>query len=281
MTAPGGYEWWCFDAEDVENDRQIVAILFDGFVFHPGYLRRYFGYARNPTRIVPPRPSEFICAYFVVYHAGKIEHQFMTQYPAEQFDMRSDKRHVEIGPNRFTAGNARTELELFVAGTPWKLTGRGPRLQKHTAPMGRFTFTPRFADPPREREFFSRELAGAVHRWIIADPLCDVQGTIDIPGSSPIKFRGRGYHDHNFGTGPIGPGIKRWFRGRLLLDDRCIAFHFARPRDSKVQPEMHLIEIDSAGATKSISMSSASRLIGQRNPRHGCVIRRARGLRMS
>src|SRR5215203_1319421 len=96
VTAPGGYEWWYFDAEDVEQDRQIVAILFDGCVCHPGYLRKYFWYARRPTRVAPPLPNEYLCAYFAVYHAGKIEHQFMTQYPAEQFEARRDLRHVKM-----------------------------------------------------------------------------------------------------------------------------------------------------------------------------------------
>ena len=41
VTAPGGYEWWYFDAEDDRQDVQVVAILLEGFVFHPGYLREY------------------------------------------------------------------------------------------------------------------------------------------------------------------------------------------------------------------------------------------------
>src|SRR5688572_20695367 len=219
VTAPGGYEWWYFDAEDVERDRQIVAILFDGFVFHPEYLRRYFRYAKHPTHFAPPRPNEYICAYFVVYHAGRIEHQFLTQYPAEQFEARHDKRHVSLGPNEFTAGNALEKLKLAVVGTPWKLTGRGPQLQKEWALIAYLNFSSRFKHSPGEREFFSRTLVGAEHRWILANPLCDVEGEIVLPGLQKTPFRGRGYHDHNFGTGPIGPGIKQWVRGRVLLDD--------------------------------------------------------------
>src|SRR4249920_3011226 len=71
VTAPGGYEWWYFDAEDVANDRQIVGILLDGFVFHPKYLRAYAWYRRFPTRIAPPLPRWFRCAYFVVYERGR------------------------------------------------------------------------------------------------------------------------------------------------------------------------------------------------------------------
>ena len=49
VAAPGGYEWWHFDAEDVSGQIQITAIFFDGFVFHPGYLRRYASFLRRPT----------------------------------------------------------------------------------------------------------------------------------------------------------------------------------------------------------------------------------------
>ena len=85
VTAPGGYEWWYFDAEDTANDRQIVAIFFDGFVFHPKYLRAYARYRRWPTWIAPPLPRWFRCAYFVVYECGKIVSQFMRQYPRGGF----------------------------------------------------------------------------------------------------------------------------------------------------------------------------------------------------
>ena len=254
VTAPGGYEWWYFDAEDVEHDRQIVAMLFDGCPFHSGYLRKYFAYARNPTRVPPPRPSEYICAYFAVYHAGQIEHQFMTQYPADVFEGRLEKRHVTIGANRFAAGNALQRLELTMGGIDWKSVQRSRRLrkqmQKEISLWADLRFLPRFASAPAQHELFSREFAGSggAHRWIIANSLCDVEGDILMPGSGHIRFRGRGYHDHQFGTGPIGSGIKQWFRGRLLLNDRCITFQLVHPRDRRREAEMHLVEIDAGGA---------------------------------
>ena len=41
VRSPGGYEWWYFDTQDAAQELQIVAILFEGFAFHPGYLRSY------------------------------------------------------------------------------------------------------------------------------------------------------------------------------------------------------------------------------------------------
>jgi carotenoid 1,2-hydratase len=152
---------------------------------------------------------------------------------------------VQIGPNRLFAEE--DALKIWFGGTPWRLTGRGPRLLTDSQLAAQFTFRPQLVHAPGEREFFSRQLAGAEHRWIIANPLCDVEGEIRA-GNSVIPFHGRGYHDHNFGTGPIGPGIKHWFWGRVLLDDRCVTFHFARPRDWRMEPEVHLVEIDSTGA---------------------------------
>lgn len=231
VTAPGGYEWWYFDAEDVECDRRIVAALCDGFAFHPEYLRRYNAYARDPTRVAPPRSSQYICAHFAVYHVGKVEHQFLAQYPAEQFEARRDTRHVTIGPNRFSAGTTPQLLELFMAG----------RSSSQTALSARLEFAPRFDHTPNELELCPRSFTGATHRWIIANALCDVNGEIHVADSTMIPFRGRGYHDHHYGTRPIGSDIKQWFGGRLLLDDRCITFHLTCP-------QVQLIEIDSTGA---------------------------------
>src|SRR5438046_9734967 len=59
VTAPGGYDWWYFDAEDVANDRQIVAILLDGFGVHPGYLRAYARYRRWPACLAAQLPLWF------------------------------------------------------------------------------------------------------------------------------------------------------------------------------------------------------------------------------
>jgi carotenoid 1,2-hydratase len=243
VTSPGGYEWWYFDAEDAANDRQIVAMLGYGHPFDSEYMRQYARFARNPTRVTPPRPSECIFAHFAVYHAGRVERQFTRQYPAELFEVRQEKRHVVIGTNRFTAGNTLQQFELVMGGVPVMQAAHNPPLLETNELYGMLTFTPRFMHSPRERELFSRQLVDGDHRWIVADPVCDVQGDIvilDSPGRVP--FHGRGYHDHWFGTRPLGKRIHRSLRGRVLLDDRCVTFHHALAHDGAM--ETHLIEID-------------------------------------
>jgi carotenoid 1,2-hydratase len=248
VTSPGGYEWWYFDAEDPSSDTQVVAIFLQGFVFHPGYLRKYARYRRRPTRHTPPVANDFVCAYFVVYRNGRIAHQFMTQYPADSFAASRDVPGVTIGDNRFWIENNVRRIRL--SGTPWKLTFRGPLTLHGTTLSAEFSFKPLHDHPAGERAFFSRQLAGADHHWVIADPLCEVTGEVRTSTGEQIAFQGRGYHDHNYGTGPIGPGLKRWFWGRALLDGAAFTFQHAVPRDRLLAPQTHCIESTSTEQTE-------------------------------
>jgi carotenoid 1,2-hydratase len=243
VAAPGGYEWWYFDAEQQDSGLRIVIILFQGFVFHPGYLRQYAKFRRRPTKVAPPVPADFPCAYFVVYRGDKILAQFMTQHPKDSFAAAVDRADVTVGPNSLKSAGDGT-MSLSVTGVPWVLTGRGPQTLDGQTLSGKFEFRPRLVHPPMERTFFDRTWAGADHRWIVANPLCEVMGEIRF-GGEKLSFAGRGYHDHNFGTGPIGPGLDRWIWGRVLLKDHVLMFHHADPNDWP--GELHLVEADSYG----------------------------------
>ena len=249
VRAPGGYEWWYFDAEDAATDTQVVAIFLDGFVFHPAYLRRHFAYLRRPTRVPPAVAGDFPCAYFVVYRGGRVLHQFMTQYAPADFAATAGGPDVRIGPNRLTAADG--SLHLTMSGSPWHLTWQGPKTSRDQTLSADLTFRPRLPHAPAERPFFSRELAGADHHWVLANPLCDVAGTVRCGGGAggeAIDFTGRGYHDHNYGTGPIGPGLRRWVWGRVLFENRAVTFHHATPRDRSLSDETHVLEATAAAA---------------------------------
>ncbi len=265
VTAPGGYEWWYFDAED--GDVRVVAILFEGFVFHPGYLRAYDRYRRRPTRVRPPVPGDYPCAYFVVYRADAIVAQFMSQVPT--FSAAADRVDVTAGPNRLTADPDGT-LRLSLRGTPWVLTGRGPQTLIGQTLSAELAFRPRLRHPPMERTFFDRSWSGADHRWVLANPLCDVAGEVALTGRpDPVRLTlaGRGYHDHNYGTGPIGPGLRRWMWGRVISaqGDHVVVFHLAQPRDAGHPDELHVVEADAFGL-REVAVGSAavdwSRLTG-------------------
>lgn len=249
VTAPGGYEWWYFDAEDPQTGTHIVAILLEGFVFHPGYLRKYGSFLKKPNRRTPPVAGDFPCSYFVVYQGGKIRKQFMVQHRPEQFEASPDRPEVRIGPNRLRQTDDGV-YRLTLRGTPWKLTGRGPQLLKGETLSAQLSFTPR-TPGLAEREFFTPQLSGADHRWVLAAPRCDVLGTIDLGDGEELAFGGHGYHDHNFGTAPIGPGLKRWLWGRVMVGEHVTAFHYAKPRDASLPDEVHLLRIGPDGVDES------------------------------
>ena len=250
VTAPGGYEWWYFDADDADGELRLVAIFFQGFVFHPGYLRRYERYRRQPTRVAPPLPADYPCVYFVLYRGSEIVAQFMSQYSAEQFSAAVDRPEVSIGPNQMSV-DTDGSLRLHLTGIPWVLTGRGPKFLETQTLSATVRFSPKLAHPPVQRAFFSRSWSGADHHWVIANPLCDVVGEVVLSDSAStlptrFQFSGRGYHDHNYGTGPIGPGLKQWMWGRVLMDDHVMMFHYAQAKAGI--DEMHLLEADVLGS---------------------------------
>ncbi len=242
VTAPGGYEWWYFDAEDVANELRVVVIFFEGFVFHPGYLRRFAAFVRDPTRTPPPRPGEYPCSYFVLYHKDQIVAQVMQRHA--DISASTTGPRVRLGQNSLTP-LPDGSLELDLTGVPWHLTGRGPQLSVGQTLSMKLRFTPTLKTEPLRRRFFARSWSAADHFWVLANPLCDVVGTVTVTGRAPVSLQARGYHDHNFGTGPIGPGLSRWMWGRVLLERHVMLFHVAEPKHGPV--ELHLLEADDHG----------------------------------
>lgn len=244
VRAPGGYEWWYFDAEDAGQDLQVVGILLDGFPFHPEYLRRHAAYMGRPTRVPPPQPREYPCAYLAVYEKGRIAAQFMTQFAPGSLRASRDHPEVEVGPNRARYIDGAYELEM--SGAPWKLTGRGPQLLAGSALTAKLAFAPVTTHAPVEQAFLSREMAGADHGWVLAQPHSRVVGDVALagPNGKTWTFRGLGYHDHNFGAAPLGPGVRHWTWGRILFEDAAHVFHFAVPRDPALPAEAHLITVE-------------------------------------
>lgn len=246
VRAPGGYEWWYFDAEDPSTDTQVVIIFMQGFIFHPGYLRAFDRFIKHPTKHPPPTAGDYPCVYACVYRGGKIWKQFFTQYRREDFSAARDGVDVSIGMNRLSVSES-GEFQIDVAGSPWHLTARGPVTDVDVSMRVRLTFAPSHRHTV-ERSFLSREMTGADHLWTIAAPRCEVRGEIDVGDSTKVAISGRGYHDHNYGTAPIRQGLHRWIWGRAMFDDRVLTFHHAEPKDRQLPLETHLVEVSDAGA---------------------------------
>jgi carotenoid 1,2-hydratase len=237
VASPGGYEWWYFDAESLDGRTRLVAILLEGFVFHPGYLRAYGRFRRNPTKITPPVAGDFPVAYLCLYRDQKIASQFITQVPPGEFDASPDGPRVTLGRNSLHLDDA-GDYRLRMTGHPWRVTTRGPVTDRGRTLDADLTFAPIVRHEPMERTFLSREMTDADHKWVLAAPCCRVAGTV-----AGEDFTGLGYHDHNYGTAPLGPGLRRWVWGRILDDDSADLFHHAEPRDASLPAESHRVTL--------------------------------------
>jgi hypothetical protein len=233
VLAPGGYEIWSFDAEDPAMDTRIVAVFGEGPPYHQGYLRTYSAYLRRPTRRTPPLARDYPYVGLSVYRRGWIVYEFWKCFRPGALCASTNEPEVTLGPNRMTRNTAGDYLLHLEEG-------------RMSADV---TFSPKFGGATAERTFPSRGMMGAEHRWVVAAPLCEVSGAIRFrqkASENTIEFQGRGYHDHHYGTAPLGLGLKRWIRGRVLLDERAIAFQMAEPRD-KLAMESELLEADREG----------------------------------
>lgn len=251
VASPGGYEWWYFDAEQTDGDLRIVAIFHHGYAFHPAYLREYASYRRRPTRNTPPLPAQYPCVYFALYRGSEIVAQFLAQFSAEDFNASIDRTEVTIGGNRLISGEDGS-LELQLTGVPWEANGRSPRMLENQRVNASLRFVPVFKHEPIQRQLFSRNWSDADHHWVIANPLCEVAGQVELNDtagklSQTFAVRGQGYHDHHYGSGPIGPGLRRWMWGRVLMPDHAVIFHFAQPMDGSLADEVHLLEAEQLG----------------------------------
>lgn len=141
VTSPGGYEWWHFEARSVSDDRWISARLSSGLPFDRRYVRRYLRYRRHPTRVLPPRPDQFLEARLEVFHGDELKTRVVTRHDA------SDWRGGVLVM---------------------------PRLNLRFRPRGGGTL-----GAIAERQFMPQSFVGGAHRWIIGGALCDVEGQLD------------------------------------------------------------------------------------------------------
>jgi hypothetical protein len=209
IRAPGGYEWWEFEARDPANDIYVRLSFHDGFAFHPEYARRYDAYRCRPTRQMPPVPREYPCVQCWIQEKDRPVAGFTAHLPAGAFS-------AEAAANVLTVGSHR--LQLDAAETIVRLRSAVPAISADLA------FRQNFPWSPMERSFGFCKTARAEHRWVLAQPLCEVEGSIQLD-ERKIEFSGSGCQDHYYGDAPIASTVGRWLRGWAIGPGGGVIFH--------------------------------------------------------
>src|SRR5688572_15841792 len=154
VRAPGGYEWWHFEAVDASSELTALITFYDGFAFDPEYLRRYRRYRRRPTKHAPPVAREFPCVTLVILRDGGPWVRSVERFGPGAFVSSPERLEIRMGENRLTSEGG--DLVLSLAG------GSG------------LTFRPGTAQAAEERPLGIR----GEHRWIRVCPRWDVEGAI-------------------------------------------------------------------------------------------------------
>ena len=240
VRAPGGFERWHFDAEDADGGRRVVIDFFEGFPFHPAYLRRYHQYLRHPTRIAPPLPADYCSVSLSLFEE--------TQCVARLFHLGAG-----YGANSMSIGDDDGAIRLQLRGAPWTATSSGPTLLDQQTLNAEFTFTPiaglgsvtESVDPLAEVSEYSQ--------YQVSQSACEVSGQLNVygqgAGAGPIDIRqsGRGFYDHYFGLAPLSECIPRLMYGRVILPNRVLVLEVIQEEEPPAMTRGELLQIDATG----------------------------------
>ncbi len=230
VNAPGGYEWWYFDALSDDKRYALVAIFFIGSPMSPYYKQCATG--ENP-------PAQDWCGVFYALHErppGSTKWRERAYaynlYRGGQWSDVNAAPRVQIGGSQF---NTSRENDA----THWRIELREPKLWSGEVGAN-FVFSQIPTAFPTVSAPASN--ADADHAWVCAAPLCDVSGTVSLSAQETISFVGGGYHDHNFGRLPLrDTDIWYWGRAPLVCDDhklrQAVFYHTVRRLSDEEFPQ--------------------------------------------
>jgi hypothetical protein len=235
VLAPGGFERWHFDVDDPAAKRRVLIDFFEGFPFHPTYLRRYHQYIARPTRIAPPLPQEFRSVSLTLFENDHV----VTRMFRLGADFGASSMSIE----------ADGAIRLQLRGAPWMAGQSSPVLLEQQTLNAEFVFNPIAAlasvtesvDPLAEVSEYSQ--------YQVSQGACDVSGRVHVFGegvmSGPIdmSFAARGFYDHYFGLAPLSECIPRVMYGRVILPDRLLVLEIIQEDEPPAMTRGELLEI--------------------------------------
>ena len=254
QKSPGAYEWWHFDGTDERSGYSFLIQFHAGNLFSAYYqdsLKTYWEKTKspwvdppsrpeapnpsipsgppgqvpipNPPAVSPPNPLDFCGVSFRLFHKGSLVVESFQEY--SQKSLKASDKHgaVLLGPNRFN-WDERGDPPSYV------MTVQAPLRNGKTTVRARLFFTPLLKDKP----VLPPPDIPSTHTWILAAPLCHVEGTIQWvdrqgePGKE-LPFVGKGYHDHHFGSVPLDRFVTAWHWGRAFRGEGVLVYSAQSP----------------------------------------------------
>lgn len=243
LQEPGAYEWWYFDAEDVENDLSLVVIWFAGFPFSPYYMQSYDHWKRH--RASPgPLPENYAGFSFQLYEKKRETLNFIREGGSGLFESSSGDIGVRFENNRFVYNPLRDDYRLSI---DFVFPSRNRRVRAELT----FRVIRRASYEKQDTNGLGLQ---ARHQWLLSVPRAEVCGYVDIAaedggGRRRIVLNAHGYHDHNMGTMAMQEYIDRWYWGRALSDRYDMVYYMIFFRNTEYKPVTFLMLHDNLAGT--------------------------------
>ncbi|MCS7014183.1 MAG: carotenoid 1,2-hydratase [Chloroherpetonaceae bacterium] len=232
LTDSGSYEWWYFDALDESQTYSFVAIWFSGFPFSPYYLRRYVQSQRSQQALCA-NPLEHVAFSFNLYKHGREVINFIKEGGAELFSASRNEPFARFERNVFYFD---AESQTFHLNLNFEMPLRRKKVRAqlcfHIRPIEGLQQLSRFSS------------TSPTHAWVLASPSNDVTGELQVYDGKTweiISFKGRGYHDHNYGRTPMNTDIEHWYWGRAHSHDFDLVYYLTTYRDRAHKPFSFLL----------------------------------------
>ncbi|MGC9260244.1 MAG: hypothetical protein ACP5I8_09260 [Phycisphaerae bacterium] len=245
QKTPGAYEGRHFSALDSAGNGAAVT-LYDGFCFHPRYVREFNRYCRRSTRVKISSvreqvlPSFYPAAAISVFQGGRCILRSVNIFPPGAFHGEPGTPECTVGPNRVTLRQDGT-LGLTLRGYPMEKTLIGPRYRTNQSIHVDLTFKPLCFGNQQILPLRPDSSDGAQHCWAVVVPTASVTGRIqqinldDDTTLLNVPLDGLGFHDMYFGGSGIGREIHAVTRGHAVSSDWAIMWnhtHTSHPCDT-------------------------------------------------
>jgi hypothetical protein len=145
---------------------------------------------------------------------------------------------VKLGPSRFNWDEG---------GNPasYVITVQSPLHSARGYLRARLFFTPLVKEIPN----LPTPKMPSTHSWVLAAPLCHVEGTLQWCNAlgnveKEEGFVGKGYHDHHWGSVPLDRFIQSWHWGRAFIGERTIIYSVQTPIDKTDNIETILLSLN-------------------------------------
>lgn len=240
LEFPGSYEWTYFDGLSEDGELGFSAIWFRGIPMSPWYSAAI---DRNPQNALPERYCAF--AFGLYSRSGRIA-SALEEGPESLFSGDTTSPDVRFRENGLYASPTGSK-NGGDTGYRMVLDIRRPLLASRI--QGEITFQFPVHDlsgaaaPYTPAGSAAPTLSAAVekHFWVPAAPNGSFNAAIDITAlgrsAARYRFRGRAYHDRNFGLEPLHYLNVDWHWGRVHFGTKAFVFFDISPRTDTIGGE--------------------------------------------